>query len=547
VRLEEKPFVPAFAGVTDDVAYSFTRTYGAIQVNGEASLNVANVMASTATEAANTVEKYANKVANKVEIYANIIANWFKGLNCKLSSEDFMKIFTELVTDLDFHSIQSLFTIDAVEKMNQHICADIWSLFNAGNPHSAVLKNMITTVANSCKALSGSKLGLVMGIGVDGELSGLSGAVELGLGWDLDGNEFCVVSACIGSSYSFPPIVGAGSIGVSMTIVKDVSEMEGRDSYFSLGVGGTLIGDFDVSLTLEHSGNWLDFTGIGFGFSVGESAPYVPVKIAASASAGVCWTPMCITTEGYECGSGTDLIQDDGDFQMTVRWDDRDYECGWEDGYCTDTNCPEKFGSVQFAPDFCNEHFGDYLIAQHCNPSGKQDDGCTFKCCTLPVDIAATISLPSPTLPCPLRHEGNAISGDNIGDKFYYNEDGCECVSKCQDLDGCVAFVDNKLMTPPYCAFKSSTDGIYDNSAKDVYMMSCAETNKVTGKAISGGNIGDIFYYNEHGCECVSKCQDLDGCVAFVDNKLKTPPYCAFKSSTVGIYDNSAKDVYMVS
>ena len=78
--------------------------------------------------------------------------------------------------------------------------------------------------------------------------------------------------------------------------------------------------------------------------------------------------------------------------------------------------------------------------------------------------------------------------------------------------------------------------------AKDVHMMlqmSCAETNKFAGKAISGDTVGDRFYYNVSGCECVSECQGLDGCVAFVDNKEAEPPYCAFKSSTDGIYDKS--------
>lgn len=86
---------------------------------------------------------------------------------------------------------------------------------------------------------------------------------------------------------------------------------------------------------------------------------------------------------------------EDADISYDITIDGVEYNCAWENGDCSKADCIEsgfEDNEIRFAPDYCNHFFGEYLHANHCDPSGNQKNGCNWRCCTPTVDTEQSIN-----------------------------------------------------------------------------------------------------------------------------------------------------------
>ena len=71
------------------------------------------------------------------------------------------------------------------------------------------------------------------------------------------------------------------------------------------------------------------------------------------------------------------------------------------------------------------------------------------------------------------------------------------------------------------------------------------DITKYANSAISGHSLGQVSYSGGNLDACYEACRNNAACVAVVDNRHASPPYCSLKSM-LEPYGNTAKDVYSV-
>lgn len=268
--------------------------------------------------AVQTLEETAVELAKDIEKVAEMIAAFFNGLQCLEVAGALQDMVKSLLKDISSGNVQNLLNDfgSQVDKYKDNLdgvlCKSMWAM--ALGPQATIIAEMmrgfISTLKDKCPAaMSGSDLpAFALGFVASAEAyAGYAAGtgIELAIGMDLHGEQFCYVAGCAYGGITIGDPGFGGTAGIQVTGYKSISSVPGTANFISLGIGVeipfTPIGA-EAGVTYVYSGNDLsDPIGVAFmaGGSLGTDA-LLPASV--SIMHGICYTPVCVTVDGTECG-----------------------------------------------------------------------------------------------------------------------------------------------------------------------------------------------------------------------------------------------------
>jgi hypothetical protein len=268
--------------------------------------------------AVQTLEETAVELAEDIEKVAEMIAAFFDGLQCLEVAGTLQGMVKSLLKDISSGNVKNLLNDfgSQVDKYKDNLdgvlCKSMWAM--ALGPQATIIAEMmrgfISTLKEKCPAaMSGSDLpAFALGFVASAEAyAGYAAGtgIELAIGMDLHGEQFCYVAGCAYGGITIGDPGFGGTAGIQVTGYKSISSVPGTANFISLGIGVeipfTPIGA-EAGVTYVYSGNDMsDPIGVAFmaGGSLGTDA-LLPASV--SVMHGICYTPVCVTVDGTECG-----------------------------------------------------------------------------------------------------------------------------------------------------------------------------------------------------------------------------------------------------
>jgi hypothetical protein len=257
------------------------------------------------------------KLASNVEAVAEMIVAFFNGLQCNIGPET-MTDFTKALT----RTFRSSGTADLVNLIRQNpgkfyqaldgaACDTVWNtVFTSSSAAIAVFGSAINALKSKCPALGGASPAFTLGFTLDVDVnfatttSGVG--TELGVGFDLKGNKFCYVGACVshGRTYGSNAMANAdASPGLALSGYKELTSVPGECSMLDVGLSVSLPHPISVEggggLTYLYSGGLGNFVGVQYPMSLSGADPVPGADV--SFKRGMCCTPICVKTNGAHC------------------------------------------------------------------------------------------------------------------------------------------------------------------------------------------------------------------------------------------------------
>ena len=257
------------------------------------------------------------KLASNVEAVAEMIVAFFNGLQCNIGPET-MTDFTKSLT----RTFKSSGTADLVNLIRQNpgkfyqaldgaACDTVWNtVFTSSSAAIDVFGSAINALKSKCPALGGASPAFTLGFTLDVDVnfatttSGVG--TELGVGFDLKGNKFCYVGACVshGRTYGSNAMANAdASPGLALSGYKELTSVPGECSMLDVGLSVSLPHPISVEggggLTYLYSGGLGNFVGVQYPMSLSGADPVPGADV--SFKRGMCCTPICVKTNGAQC------------------------------------------------------------------------------------------------------------------------------------------------------------------------------------------------------------------------------------------------------
>jgi len=257
------------------------------------------------------------KLASNVEAVAEMIVAFFNGLQCNIGPET-MTDFTKSLT----RTFKSSGTADLVNLIRQNpgkfyqaldgaACDTVWNtVFTSSSTAIDVFRSAINALKSKCPALGGASPAFTLGFTLDVDVnfatttSGVG--TELGVGFDLKGNKFCYVGACVshGRTYGSNAMANAdASPGLALSGYKELTSVPGECSMLDVGLSVSLPHPISVEggggLTYLYSGGLGNFVGVQYPMSLSGADPVPGADV--SFKRGMCCTPICVKTNGAHC------------------------------------------------------------------------------------------------------------------------------------------------------------------------------------------------------------------------------------------------------
>lgn len=267
--------------------------------------------------AVSTMASAAVDLAQDVEKLAEMIIAFFKGLECKLDG----KFFKDIASNLKMPGINELPKIIAgvgsslgKGSVDAKTCKTLWNTMYGGEANAqmaaAVMKAAASGLKDKCPAVAkgGDSPAFTFGVILEGEVAAgaaRGAGLEVGLGMDLHGEQFCFFAHCAWAGITLDTPSGSVAAGFQVTGYKSIASIPGTASYLELGIG---LGnppfpvDGEGGISYVYAGNKLDDI-IGAGFTLSASAGGGGIMPATvSVAKGVCECPVCVTVDGRKCG-----------------------------------------------------------------------------------------------------------------------------------------------------------------------------------------------------------------------------------------------------
>jgi len=261
----------------------------------------------------------ANVLKGDLVAVAEMIVAFFNQFQCDIGPEKMRGIVNSLVSKFKAGGTKDL--VNQIKNnpakfytaMDTATCDLIWNtVFTQASLAISAFGVAIETLQASCPALAGggAKPAFTLGftLAVDVTYASVSAGVgtEIGVGFDLDGNKFCYVGACVKSGRTF----GSNSAfdadaepGLALSAYKQLTSVPGECSLLDVGMDVNLPTPLKIEagggLTYLYSGTMGNFVGVQYPMSLSQAGAVPGVDV--SLSRGMCCTPICIKTTGAQC------------------------------------------------------------------------------------------------------------------------------------------------------------------------------------------------------------------------------------------------------
>ena len=269
------------------------------------------------SSAVTEMQQETQKLASNIEAVAEMIVAFFNGLQCNIGPET-MTDFTKKLTQ----TFKSSGTADLVNLIRQNpgkfyqaldgaACDMVWNtVFTSASAAITVFGSAIDALKSKCPALGGVSPAFTLGFTLDVDVnfatttSGVG--TELGVGFDLNGNKFCYVGACVAHGRTFGSNAMANadaSPGLALSGYKELTSVPGECSMLDVGLSVSLPHPISVEggggLTYLYSGGLGNFVGVQYPMSLSGADPVPGADV--SFKRGMCCTPICVKTNGAQC------------------------------------------------------------------------------------------------------------------------------------------------------------------------------------------------------------------------------------------------------